>query len=114
MRAILHEEVAALTLKHLSLDDLAEVHLQGLVDNRVPETRDLEFKRDAIGRDDAAKREFLKDVSALANTSGGDLIIGVGEDDGIATALHGITVAPADEEVRRLESILQDGLDLPP
>lgn len=95
----------------MSLDELTEAHLQALVENGVPEGRDLEFKRDAVGRDDSAKKEFLKDVSALANTAGGDLIIGVEETDGVATALRGVTAAPADEEMRRLESMLQDSLE---
>lgn len=100
-----------MTTTSFLLDQIEEGHLQGLLDNRVPEGRDLEFKRDPVGRDDAAKKEFLKDVSALANTAGGDLIIGVGEDDGVAASLHGITLAPADDEIRRLEAILQDGIE---
>ena len=100
-----------MSLNSVSLDQLTEANLQALVENGVPESRDLEFKRDAVGRDDAAKKEFLKDVSALANTAGGDLIIGLEEDDGVAIALRGVTVAPADEEVRRLESMLQDSLE---
>lgn len=93
------------------LDQIDASNLATLLENRVPEGRDLEFKRDAIGRDDAAKKEFLKDVSALANTAGGDLIIGVGEEQGIAASLHGITSAPSDAEIRRLESVLQDGIE---
>jgi predicted HTH transcriptional regulator len=95
----------------ISLEQITEQHLNTLIENRVPESRDLEFKRDQIGRDDAAKKEFLKDVSALANTAGGDLIIGMGEVDGVAASLHGIMAVPADDEMRRLEAILQDGLE---
>jgi len=100
-----------MAISTVPLDQITEADLRRLVDNGVPEGRDLEFKRDAFGSDDAAKREFLKDVSALANTAGGDLIIGVGEDDGVAKTLHGISARPADDEIRRLEAILQDGLE---
>lgn len=100
-----------MTLQHIPLDELTEDHLKGLIDNGVPEARDLEYKRDTYGGNDEAKREFLKDVSALANTAGGDLIVGIAEVDGVADSLIGITIAPADEEIRRLEAILQDGLE---
>lgn len=100
-----------MTLKHIPLDELTESHLKGLIDNGVAETRDLEFKREPYGGNDESKREFLKDVSALANTAGGDLIIGIAEADGVAVSLVGMTITPADEEIRRLESILQDGLE---
>lgn len=100
-----------MSLNLIPLDQITEANLQGLLDNRVPEGRDLEYKRDAIGRDDASKKEFLKDVSAMANTAGGDLIIGIGEADGVAATLNGITSSAADDEVRRLDAILQDGLE---
>lgn len=60
------------------------------------ESRDLDFKRDAIARDDKARREFLKDITAFANTAGGHLVIGMDEASGVAAGLCGITSPPAD------------------
>jgi hypothetical protein len=95
----------------IPLNQVSEADLQRLVDNRVPENITLEFKRESYGANDQAKKEWLKDISALANTAGGDLIIGVEEEDGVASKLVGISSTTADEEIRRLEAILQDGLE---
>jgi predicted HTH transcriptional regulator len=88
------------------MEEIEERHLLVLIENKVPESRDLEYKRDPIGRDDRAKKEFLKDVTAFANTAGGHIVIGMAEADGVAAALPGTDDRPADEEIRRLESIL--------
>jgi hypothetical protein len=93
------------------LSQVEERHLADLIENRIQETRDIEFKRDAIGTDDRAKKEFLKDVTSFANTAGGHLVVGIEESDGVASALHGITVRPADQEIRRLDSILESGIE---
>jgi hypothetical protein len=58
-------------LNRLQLEDL-----QALVVEQAREGRSLELKQLVEG-DDGAKREFLADVSSLANASGGDLVIGV-------------------------------------
>jgi len=50
-------------------------------------------------------------VTAFANTAGGHLVIGIEEADGVAAALRGITSSPADDEIRRLESILENGVE---
>ena len=59
------------------LVDLAPSDFEALVANAVAESATLEFKRSLFGNNDADKREFLADVSALANSAGGDLIFGI-------------------------------------
>jgi predicted HTH transcriptional regulator len=39
-----------------------------------------------IGGSDRDRKEFLADVSAFANPSGGDIVIGIEEDEGVAGA----------------------------
>jgi predicted HTH transcriptional regulator len=90
---------------------ITEEHLQSLIENQVPEGRDLEVQARTVGRDDASQKEFLKDMSALANAAGGDLVIGMAEADDVAASLHGNTASPADDGVRMVEAILQDGLE---
>ena len=60
--------------------------LTSLVENQVAESRDLEFKQVLPGRSDEQVKEFLKDVTALANAQGGDLIFGVQDENGVATS----------------------------
>jgi hypothetical protein len=59
----------------LTFDDI-----QVLVDNQEPESVTLEYKRE-IDTSARGKKELAKDVSAMANSQGGLLIIGLDEQD---------------------------------
>lgn len=78
--------------------------------DRRPENRRLEYKRDLVGARDADKKEFLADVSALANADGGDLIFGVHAPAGIPSGIEGVRPSDPDAEILRLENLLRDGL----
>lgn len=93
-------------LDTVPLASIEESHLQILVANGVGESLDLEFKAAIYGGSDDDKREFLKDVTALANTSGGHIVMGIEEKGGTAVALRPISAISADSEKLRLESIL--------
>lgn len=58
-------------------DDLTEGDLQRAVDSQIPESVDLDWKKDFYQGTDAGKKELAKDVSAMANTAGGMVVIGV-------------------------------------
>ena len=91
----------------LKIEDITESDIQNLFVNSVSERMNLEFKRDVFGGNDEAKRELLKDISALANSIGGDLIIGIDAADGVAKSIIPITVTPSDKEILRIEGILR-------
>ncbi len=94
-----------------NLSDVSLRDVPTLRDNRVLEGRSFDFKAEAIGRGDRDKREFLADVCAFANASGGDLILGVQTKDGAADEVCGIEVDNPDEEKLRLINVVQDGLE---
>ncbi|WP_217211901.1 helix-turn-helix domain-containing protein [Streptomyces sp. AC550_RSS872] len=73
-------------------DDLTEDDLQRAVDSQIPESVDLDWKKDFYQGTDAGKKELAKDVSAMANTAGGMVVTGV--DDGKQDHAH--TLAPFD------------------
>ncbi|MFF1717396.1 helix-turn-helix domain-containing protein [Streptomyces sp. NPDC058268] len=73
-------------------DDLTEDDLQRAVENHIPESVDLDWKKDFYKGTDAGKKELAKDVSAMANTAGGMVVSGV--DDGNQDHAHGL--APFD------------------
>ncbi len=54
--------------------------------------------------------DFLEDVCALANTAGGDLIIGISAKDGIPNAYTPIKAVP-DAEILTLENAIRDGIE---
>ncbi|SPB14781.1 transcriptional regulator [Caballeronia novacaledonica] len=84
--------------------------IQSLVQEQAVEGTHLDFKRDLPGRNGEARHEFVADVSAFANASGGDLVYGI-EEDGEGRALEVRPLAGnADEESRRLQDMLLNGV----
>ena len=96
-----------------NFDAVTERDLQELVEAQVPEGLRLDFKEKQYGKADADKRELLKDVSAMANTHGGHLVIGVREKSGIATEVVGVSDIDLDAEIQRIEQIVRSGLEPP-
>jgi hypothetical protein len=94
------------------LNSISKGDLDALVQNGATESNSLEFKRQAYGNTEADKKEFLKDVTAFANSMGGDLILGIDEQDGVAAGLVPLTNNP-ENEVDRLNQILRTGTDPP-
>lgn len=101
----------------IPLEQITEGHLQSLVTDRVAEDRQLEYKLTLPTKERAEVKEFLKDVSALANTIGGDIIYGMkeGKDSSgntVAVSLNGIAGVDINEVVLRLEDIIRNGIKL--
>lgn len=63
------------SLADLSLDDI-----QLLIENRVPESGNLDYKEAPYSGRPQDIREMLRDIAALANADGGYLVLGVRED----------------------------------
>jgi hypothetical protein len=91
--------------------EITESDLQGLVDARATEGRTLEFKRELPGPSDQGKVAFLRSITALANTAGGDLVYGMETTDGVATAVVPLAMPSRDDVVLRLESLCAGGVD---
>ncbi len=93
------------------LSTTIEDDIRALVAARTAEGTYLEFKRDLPRPDASGRHEFLADVSAFANSGGGDLVYGIDEDgEGRATVIVAQT-GNSDEEVRRLQDVLLNGIE---
>jgi hypothetical protein len=93
------------------LEQVDETVLQSLITGAVAEGKTIDYKQELPGNSDGDKKEFLADVSSFANTSGGDLVFGMAEEQGVATRIAGITPADLDLEIQRLDSIIASGLE---
>ena len=100
-----------MSLKHKPLDQITGADIAGLINDAVPEGRDIEYKRTLPGTTDADKREFLSDLSSFANVSGGLMIFGVEENEGRATAVVDLSGEDLDAQILRLEALARDSLD---
>lgn len=88
-----------------------EAHLIALVEARVAESTYLDFKRELPRRDARGNQDVLADVSAFANSSGGDLLYGIDEDgEGQAIAMVP-QVGNMDEEARRVQDVLMNNIE---
>ena len=88
-----------------------------LIADGVSETQHLEYKERLPGRVPADKKEFLADVAAFANTSGGDLVFGVaekrdgnGKPTGTPDFARGVGTVNVDAELLRLDSMIRSGI----
>lgn len=101
-----------MTIENHSFDLVEEKDLQALIDAQAPENLRLEYKLECYGGSDSEKRELLKDVSAMANSQGGHLVLGVREDSGVPVQIEGLEIN-ADSEILRMEQILRSAIDPP-
>lgn len=92
------------------LDQIDFADLQAIVDN-VREGKTIEFKQAMPGKTDDEKKKFLRAVSSLANTAGGDLLIGVKAQQGLAKAIPGIPGDTIDDMQLRLSQLLATQLE---
>jgi hypothetical protein len=94
-----------------TIEMISDQDILSLIERRVGESRSLEFKRELPGPKDDDVKEFLADVTSLANTGGGDVMFGIEEVGGAAAALTPIAADRADAALLRLESLLKDGIE---
>jgi predicted HTH transcriptional regulator len=90
-----------MALLHIPLDRITERNIIDLIDAKASETNVIEYKRDTYGNAHRDYSEFLADVSSLANTSGGDLIIGIDAPNGIPAKPFPFS-GSVDDEILRL------------
>ena len=95
------------------LSEINAATLQAACADQWPETATLDFKLALPGNTDPQREEFLKDVAAFANASGGDLVYGVAETTARASRLKLIVAATnaPDAEKRRLGQLLDGGIE---
>ena len=85
--------------------------IQALKSNKVMEKKTIDYKQSLPGRSDSERIGFLADITAFANTVGGDLIFGITEEEGIPKSIDGVEIGNPDEEKLRLENIIRCGIE---
>lgn len=72
------------------LDLSTRADLERLIEEGLPESLTLEYKAAAaLGKSSEARSELVKDITALANSAGGQIIYGVRESDGLPRSIDG-------------------------
>ncbi|GBR27525.1 hypothetical protein AA11826_0094 [Komagataeibacter oboediens DSM 11826] len=88
------------------LDTISLQDIKALVVYARSEGPTLDFKGAFPAAGHKGVRDFLADVTAFANTYGGDIVIGVHEDkNGVAAEIVGIDRTGLNEGFRRVEGL---------
>ena len=85
-----------------SFNNINNKDLQNLIDIQYKERQRMEYKKEIYGRSDTQKKEMLRDISSMANSYGGVLIIGI-EEDNNGIPLGPFNVINAEKERIRIE-----------
>ena len=93
------------------IGSIVEADLRALIEARTPESRQLEYKQELPDSGNGGNVKFLREVTAFANSQGGDLIYGMAEADGIAHELYPLMMTSQDMVRQRLESLCADGVE---
>lgn len=93
------------------LHQLTESNFQQICAEQWPETQTLEFKAILPLNEEDARQEFRKDVCALANAEGGDLVYGISERSSRANAILPLPGNDFDGVKRRLRQILESRVE---
>ncbi len=95
-------------------DQLTSEDIKRLVENRVKETKTLDYKKELKLGQDKDRKEFLYDVTSMFNTEGGCLIYGIeeckddkGQNTGIPDSITGIVVDNYDKLAQQIEDIVK-------
>ncbi len=89
------------------IDDLTAEDILLLINNKVPEGPNLDYKMDLRLDDNEQRDELRRDVSAFANSAGGHLVIGIEEVHGCAARLTNFQLGNSDAFLRRVDEIIQ-------
>ena len=95
--------------KRLEKIELGDINQ--LQSSAVSEGKTIEYKQKLPANSDGDRKEFLADISSFANASGGDLIFGITEESGSPKSIDGMAVEDVDEEIRKYENIIRDGIE---
>ena len=100
-------------LTQSQVQTMTEDTLLRFLELKIPEGHSIDYKAELSGDNwEKQAREFLKDVTAFANASGGHLFIGVREPTDDGNAKDQITgIEAAEDTVHKLESVAAANID---
>lgn len=90
-----------MALTDIDIEAITEADLAAAIRERLRVGRDIAFAPEAY------KHPFVKDISSLANTAGGLMLVGIEEKGGMAMGFAALTGDP-DTEMRQLALRLQE------
>lgn len=94
--------------------------LDKLIEANVSEGIQIEFKKELKIGTDSEKKEFISDITALANTEGGVIFIGIeerkdnnGKNTGVAESIPSIEISNVDQLIQKINNFIRSGTNPP-
>jgi hypothetical protein len=95
-------------LRSKAIEAVEQADLDRLVKDGAQETDTAEFKQQMWGKSDDEKREMLKDIASFANYKGGEIYVGIREEDGVAVEVEGVE---GEGHAERIHSSCRSNID---
>ncbi len=99
-----------MTLFDKPFSDITEDDIKFLQSQEILESKTIEYKNKLPEDTSSNKKEFLYDITAFANSSGGIIFYGIDENEGKPIAINGLENIDVDKEILRLEDIIKFGI----
>ena len=103
---------------NVPLDKIDKDTINALIDDCVREDKTLDYKEKLEINSDNQKKEFLADITAFANSSGGDLVIGIrekkdinGKNTGEPEDIIGFEIPNIDELFKKMDQMIQNNIE---
>ncbi|QOX63887.1 ATP-binding protein [Anoxybacterium hadale] len=96
-----------MSIFHIDINNISMDNIDNLINDEVVESKTLEYKREFNFDTRSARVEFLYDLTAMANSGGGDIIFGIEDCDG-KPRIIGLPIDSLDTLKLKIESILRD------
>lgn len=93
------------------LSEITQEDILALIEDGVKEGQTLDFKQEYNIEKEDKKWNFLADITAFANTIWGDIIFWIREEGSIAKEIIPIVDIDFDEEKRKIEQIVMNGIE---
>jgi Putative DNA-binding domain len=100
------------------ISDIGPDDIVRLIENAIPESKTLDFKRELRLEKESEKKELLNDIAALANSEGGVLVVGVdekqdanGQGSSTAGSIVGFAVANQQQFKQRIEDLVYSSIE---
>ncbi len=96
-----------------ALNKIDAATFQQICDQRFSESSTIDFKADLARNDEKGKVELCKDVCAMANADGGDLVYGIAEggESGTADQISPVRGETVDDALRRILQTLESNVE---
>lgn len=95
-----------------------EEDIKRLIENKIPENKSLDYKRELNIGEGEKRKEFIFDIVSMFNTEGGCLVYGISESKdpsgknlGIPDKIVGIDIPNKDKLTQQLEDIIRTNTD---